>query len=675
MTPVRRLPWWPALVLAVVGLAALYADALRTGFLCDDHLFLEQARTEPWLRSLTHLGALGNYYRPLSRQLFFEILTPVAAYRPLVFHVANAALFATSIVLLLDLLVGFAPLVGAVAGALYFALLPLQGVNLIWISCSQDLLALTLGLAAFACFRRGRDAWGCLAWLGALASKETAFPLPLAMAAWLALRPAAMRDSFTAIGRRLLPFALTGAAWLAWSAVVRARDHAVGGLRFTLEALAATWVHATQSLIGLDQPVDFMRGLMEHGPSLVALASFVALAPWIARWRRDPGTTAQDAWRTRNTVLFGLAWIAMFALPAGPVVHTWSSYYYTLSAVGAAILVALVCRSLDGWSWAFLVAALLWIHAAVAAAPVRSISDRTWGWTTHLNVSYFRRAADLSERLASGLHRSEPKPPPGTRFFFATLPPNAAFQMGNGALIRELYRDPTLASYFYSQFSESTAADRPCRFLYWDGVAFEPLYRGSASPWFQVGADLFLFGHPAGAAHAFRRGLVEGEGREDHLYWLGWAEFLTGDRPRAEASWRSFGAVDDTARYHRTLMRASNALLARDTTLSRRLLFEAIHAGIGRPEAHAALGRLLESRQLKYGLMELQVASFLDPRDFLSRRHLIAGLVEVRLDEAARRELDALMRVDPAWRRDPALVAAKAVLDSRSGAGPEAMEF
>jgi hypothetical protein len=306
---------------------------------------------------------------------------------------------------------------------------------------------------------------------------------------------------------------------------------------------------------------------------------------------------------------------------------------------------------------------------------VIEVRDRAWEWTSHLTASYFQRGAKLSDQLARGLRRVDPAPLHGTRFFFATLPPGATFQMGNGALTRHLYRDTSLASYFYSQFSESTAADRPCRFLYWDGVSFAPLYRGSSAPWFQVGADLFLFGHPAGAAHAFRRGLAEGEGREDHLYWLGWAEFLTGDRPRAEAAWRSFGAVDDTARYHWQLMRASNALLARDTTLSRRLLFDAIHAGIGRPEAHAALGRLLETRQLKYALMELQVAVFLDPRDLRSRHRLILGLVEVQLDEAARRELEALKRIDPAWRRDYALALASWVLDRRSNSGAQVMEF
>ena len=59
---------------------------------------------------------------------------------------------------------------------------------------------------------------------------------------------------------------------------------------------------------------------------------------------------------------------------------------------------------------------------------------------------------------------------------------------------------------------------------------------------------------------------------------------------------------------------------AADTLTARRRLFEAIRAGIGRPEAHGALGDLLQRRQLKYGLLELKVAAFLNPRDLRARQ-------------------------------------------------------
>ena len=153
-------------------------------------------------------------------------------------------------------------------------------------------------------------------------------------------------------------------------------------------------------------------------------------------------------------------------------------------------------RRIDRWAWLGLTAALLWWHAGNSGVRAFAVDERPWTWTSHLTSFYFQRGAALSEALRRELRRSEPRPAPGTRFFFATLPPWAGFQMGSGALVRDLYRDTTLASYFYSQFSDTTAGSHPCRFLYWDGARLAPLYGANHDPWFQVGSDLLLFDRP-----------------------------------------------------------------------------------------------------------------------------------------------------------------------------------
>ncbi len=680
VNPLRRLPWWPALLLALVGLGALYGGALRTGFLNDDYLFLEEARTRPPGESLTRLGALGNYYRPLSRQLYFAVLTPLSHGSPLAFHLVNAAAFAAALALLVDLLLAFLPLGGALAGALYFALLPLQRVNLIWISCSQDLLALVFTLAAVALFRRRRDARACLAYLAALASKEVAFPLPAVLAAWALWNGPTeagngdVRPRPGAVARRMAPFAATAALWLVVVLAMRAQHPAAAFLRWELTGFLAAWVHEIQSLAGFEHPAGMARALREHAPALVSLAALGGLALWV------PSAPDRSPGGARGPIAFAAVWCVAFALPIGPVVHTWSAYYYTLAAVGGALLVGLAFRRLDRWAWVGLTTALLWWHAAGSGVAAFAVSDRPWGWTSHLTAFYFQRGAALGDTLRRHLRAVEPAPPRGTRFFFATLPPWAGFQMGNGPLIRDLYRDTSLASHFYSQFSESTASDRPCRFLYWDGSRLAPLYGRSAEPWFQVGTDILLIGRPAGAAHAFRRGLAAGEARPDHLYWLGWAELWRGRRPEAEAAWVAFGARDDPAGYQAHLLAARDALLAGDSLTARRQLLDAIRRGIGRPEAHGALGELLvgparASRQLKYALLELKVAAFLNPLDLRARRDLVVGLTAVRLDEPARRELDALAHAAPLWAADSAVVRARRELDRRSHAGIAVMEF
>ncbi len=683
---------WFAPPLAVLGLTVLYAGAIGTGFLNDDYLFLEQARSRPLVESLTHLGPLGNYFRPLSRQLYFAALTPIGGGQPLVFHLVNYGVFLAALVLLVDLLLAFVPPVAAMAGALYFALLPLQHLALTWISCSQDLLALALALASFALYRRGWVWPAALTYLCAVASKESALPLPLALLAWDAGGagvPARQRVT------RLAPFAVVAIGWGALSVAMRLEHPAAAAfLRFSPGQFAAGYAHMLQGLIGLDAPDQMLDALMRRGPALAPLLLLGAPAFWIGpamRVRRDaedgprrmadrdpdrastPGADREPrGWRpatSRVTARFAALWLASFGLVLGPVAHTWSGYYAMLAAVGGALAVGLACRRLDRWSWLGLSAALLWWHAAGTGVRTFAIEDRPWGWTSHLTSYYFERAATLTRTLSLQLKALEPAPAPGTRFFFATLPPWAGFQMGNGALVRALYRDPSLESHFYSQFSDSSAGDRPCRFFYWDGEQLRWLYPGTDNPFFQVGTDLLLLERPAGASHAFRRGLAAGGDRMDLLYWLGWTELWRGRRSAAEAAWRAFGAHDDSLLWSAHLRQAHDALVAGDTLESRRHLAAAIEFGIGRPEAHAVLGELLMARQPKYAMLELKAAVFLKPDDWLARRELALGLTAARLDEPARAEIEALKRSYPEWRGDRALVGADSTLRLRRGSG------
>jgi hypothetical protein len=110
------------------------------------------------------------------------------------------------------------------------------------------------------------------------------------------------------------------------------------------------------------------------------------------------------------------------------------------------------------------------------------------------------------------------------------------------------------------------------------------------------------------------------------------------------------------------LRAAHNAIADHDTLEARRHLITAITVGIGRPEAHAVLGELLlrdrRPASAKYGLLELQVASWLNPRDWYARRTLALGLVDVRLEAAAQRALDALWQDFPALHSDSAVARA-----------------
>jgi hypothetical protein len=115
---------------------------------------------------------------------------------------------------------------------------------------------------------------------------------------------------------------------------------------------------------------------------------------------------------------------------------------------------------------------------------------------------------------------------------------------------------------------------------------------------------------------------------------------------------------------------AQQALLVRNDTLAaRRALARSLRYGPGRPDAHGVLGALLLQDRPKYALLELKVAIWLNPQDWVARRDLVTGLVGQRLDDLAWTELAALERVEPGARRDPVLAPALATLESRRRAG------
>ena len=478
MTDIRsassRLPR-AALLLALAGITALYWDAIRTPFLNDDFLFLEQAARRPLATSLTDLGTLGNYYRPLARQIYFEILTPIANGNPLVFHLVNYALFVAALALVADLLAAFLFRSGVLAGTVYFALLPLQRVNLTWVSCSQDLLALVGVLGALALHRRGRMGAAALCFAVGFMSKETALALPLGLVGWDRF---VERRPWPGLARRVLPFVMLALSWGAVSLLMRARQPGAPPLDFSPPAFAAGFVHLVQSLLGLEHPPGIGTALLANGPPLVPLVLLAALAFWYPPDARsaaaskgragdagpdrtaavsaegpagDPGPERAAAAAEplaggtsparRALLAFAVTWLLAFAIPAGPVSYSWSSYYYTLAAVGAALIAGFVFARADRWTWLALATGLLWWHAAGSRSPAFAVTEQRWVWTSHLTPFYFQRGAALIDSLSRQLRRTVPHPERHTRFFFATLPSWAGFQMGNGAQIRALYRD------------------------------------------------------------------------------------------------------------------------------------------------------------------------------------------------------------------------------------------
>ncbi len=659
---------WAAALLLFLALAALYRDTLPIGFLNDDHVFLEQVRQRDLAAAILAPDPLSNYYRPVSRQLYFFLIQGAADGRPMIFHLVNFALFLAGLALLGDLLSAFTSPAGVMVGVTYFALLHGQRALLLWISCAQDLLALVGTLAALALYRRGRLGWATFAYGAAAFSKESALPLPALLLLWERWE---RRRSWSESARPVAGMALVALAWCLFFLAWRASHPGAGNwLTFGVSETLASYVHMAQSFLFLEHPLRALERLFQRGPSWLALAPLSLVALWLPG--RPPA--AQNPRRPAG-LRFAAAWCLLFGIPLALVCRTWSAYYYTLAAAGAALAVAVLAARMERGTWIALAAGLLWLHAGAGSARAFAVVDRPWVWTSHLTPYYFERAARYVRRLSGEMRRILPAPPPHSRLFFATLPSFAGFQMGNGALLRTLYRDSTLRSYFYSQFSESTAAHWPCDFFYWDGLAMKRLYPSARGRFTQVGGDLLLMDHPAGARHALHRALAGGEEPREARYWLGWALLMAGERDVAEEAWRSMGARDDPVRYWRSLLEGQNALGRGDSAAARRAWVAAVPHHIGRPEAHRRLGALLFEREPKYALLELKVAAWLDAEDLSSRRMLALGLSRLGMHEQARAQLEELLARAPEWRADAALQAAQRRAGMSGSTGIDVVEF
>src|SRR6185369_17356108 len=219
------------------------------------------------------------------------------------------------------------------------ALLPFQRVNLTWVSCSQDLLALVGVLAAAAWFRRGRLVPALLAYAAATLAKESALPLPVALFVWAwRVDGASPRDAL----RRVVPFALAALPWAAGEWLLRQSAIAPAPLDFRADHLAATFVHMAQSLAGVEHASGWMGSWTAARPSALAFALLAVAARWLPDRAAATSAAARHAPGRGGAIPFALAWLGAFTVPVWPVVYLWSSYYYTLAAVGGALLVTLL---------------------------------------------------------------------------------------------------------------------------------------------------------------------------------------------------------------------------------------------------------------------------------------------------------------------------------------------
>jgi len=321
-------------------LALLLAfPCFRFSFLFDDFDFLIRAQSFDLGQLLP--DARSAFYRPISRELYFGLLTLLGRNNPLWGHVLNAAGVAVSVALLAGLARRLAgDRVGLIAGLLFASLSPVP-LLIGWISCSQDILAILFTLAAFRSQLAGRP-WIALAFAAAaLLSKETAlllFPI-LAGLPWILERdlPQTRRNALRLAGLSLV----WGAAHPKMRSLLL--DGAVTG--------AGGYVGIDNSMIP-DNVSRMLGSLLNIPPTgratpwpselsavLFAALGVLALAYWVGR-RKDSGRT-RPKYSRGSVLVFGALLTALPGILTAVFVKHWFSYYGCFPWIGGSILLAL----------------------------------------------------------------------------------------------------------------------------------------------------------------------------------------------------------------------------------------------------------------------------------------------------------------------------------------------
>jgi hypothetical protein len=626
----RQKPEFVGPLALVVGAAlVLQASALERPFFADDYLFLDLVRRHPGLAALTAPDAIGNYFRPLSRAGYFALLTPLSAGSSALFHVVNLALLAAVLVLFARvarrMLAGdddagaaagaaTGAAAGAVAGAAFLALHYAFDVPVGWVSGSQDLLALGLGLLALALTVEARAWWGALALLGALLCKESVAPAALVAAALVYARTGSGREAV----RRAAPLALATALWGgAWLALRATGKGAHVGLQATGADALAALVHGGQVALGLE--IAEKKPLHVFGASWAALGLAALAMLWATRRGKGARRGAKRGGPSRARVaLVGLAWFLVAALATAPVAPLWSAYYYSFALCGAALALAALVANRPPAIAVLCVLVPGFLCAQASGIGQFAAKEGRWIVVSHVDRAYLDRGMRLLTRLTNELKAARPSVPPRTTFVFSGVPSFTGFQVGDGPFVRWAYADTTLRSRFLSGFSRADVDRGPVLYLSEYNGHLED--RSGASMFALLGTELIIGEHKDQATVAFRASM-EKEPVAAPLAAL-WLQWLTAPPPRPEA--HDPVATAALQQSQAGLARGDTAgVFAQLVTLTRRYP--------GDERLHALAADVLAEQQPNnsYTILQAYAARTLDgdnPRAWRRWAFLVAGL-------------------------------------------------
>ena len=423
--------WLGAVFCALV----LAISVFRFPFLWDDFDFLGRALSLRLSDLLPDPSIV--FYRPLSREAYFWVITHLLNTSPLAAHILNAAAASGILALLIALVRKLAgPAAGLWAGLLFAcsAVLPLE---IAWASASQDLLCALFLLAALYLQLQGRILMSALTVAAALLSKETAVVAIPAILVIAALHPGRGK------GEILRTLAAQGVVIIGWASIHPWTHVLLSGSTVgpgsTKEYLAFRWAElfpavARGAAMSLNLP--WIGGSPEWPGHLVVPAIIVSaiLVTVIVRYgQARPLQGVAVGGPTRLAALVGSLVLGGSLILTSLLLGLWSPHYACIPVLGLSIGAAPLLARTPSPVRAVVLVAYLWLGIGLRGNPLEPIVP---------SEPNFQESAAALQKVEMGF-----------KALYPTLPSSNVYvsvqARGKGGLYRQLFRFQPLRVWYH----------------------------------------------------------------------------------------------------------------------------------------------------------------------------------------------------------------------------------
>ncbi len=567
---------WQVLALVLVGGFLLHMPALRAPFFADDFVFVDNVRSQSLLKTVISQDPLGNFFRPVSRQLYFWLGSRISSESPVFFHSVNMALFLACLGLLFLIAKRLGGLVAGAVAAAILAVHYAMDVPVLWASGSQDLLALAGALAAIHLLLLQRRVWAALVLFPALLCKETVATTPFVAVILLHAETRSWRTAFSRAVPLLVALVPWGVLWMSFGSTMVAP-----GVEVELSAgsLAAACVQLARVTLGLEWPTGSFGSHWAVSPPVLALLPILVAVLGVRR---------QSVAGTGPSLTAGLTWGLLGALPVAFVTALWSAYYFLFAVAGVALALGTWTARLPRWVAVTVVVVFAWTSQGARVVNEFATGPGAWTAQSHMNTWWFKRGASITKSYLEDLRRAHPSVPGGSTFFFFEIPGFTIWH--SGPVVRWAYHDDSLHGYFLREFSLDKARQRTLFFFGGKGGRLVETSQNEALSGMAMGAILEDNLQLAHDILSFQT--EQGSTGPSTKYCLAFVNWARGDTTSAVSQLKQLG-VPLRRGPTPELLEAQSLARSNESDRAIRLVLEGIDRNGLDPDAHGLLADLI----------------------------------------------------------------------------------